>query len=82
MAATEKININSDLSLLLWKNSLGLNIHDKVIYFSNITIKALKVESNIFEVLPAMLKTAYDSGAYDAKVRISNKHKEFINSLR
>ena len=82
MAATERIPINEAMELLLFKNSFKLDISPRVVYFPDISIIKLKRESDLFDILPGMLLSAYECGKDDSKRDIVNKYKEFLNSFR
>lgn len=80
MAARKIIKINKDLKLLLFKNSIKLNVNAGVMYFPDINTFKLE-EYGVIKTLGEMCLSAYEEGVYQGKKEISDKYKEFENSL-
>lgn len=77
----KRININNDINMTVYKNSFGLDIYHKVVYFPNQTMEHVDAESNLFEVLPGMLKEAFERGRESKRLEIEAFYKKFKSSI-
>lgn len=78
----EKININREINMTVYKNSFGLNIHHEVVYFPNMSMNRVSCESNLFKVLPDMLKAVYEAGRENKRLEIEAFYYKFMKTIK